>query len=149
MAHEQKNFRIFEILIYWQIPETISKNWVVTQGIPRKLFPDFTISSDGARDLPETISRSISWVLTMKKSIFPKSGHDLNVVCKPVKNLIVLKTAMKLNQMNKKSQYQFFFLEWFTPYSKAFPDTFSDVWVLPRIFAYIEKWPISVHRFSA
>ena len=40
---------------YRQIPKTISKKRAVTQGISRKLFPDFAISGRDSGDFPETI----------------------------------------------------------------------------------------------
>ena len=42
---------------YRQISETISKKRAVTQGISRKLFPDFAILGRDSGDFPETISR--------------------------------------------------------------------------------------------
>ena len=57
---------IWHINQYKQIPWTISKTGRWHWGYPGfffRLFPDYTTSGHEARDFPETISRSILWVL--------------------------------------------------------------------------------------
>ena len=55
---QAKNKNVTEVFnSYSQIPETISKKRAVTQGISRKLFPDFAILGRDSGDFPETISR--------------------------------------------------------------------------------------------
>ena len=65
---------------YRQIPETISKKRAVTQGISRKLFPDFYqilqfwgMSQGIFRKL---FPGKFYEYLPMKKYFFPKTGHD-------------------------------------------------------------------------
>jgi len=55
---QAKNKNVTEVFnSYSQIPETISKKRAVTQGISRKLFPDFAMLGRDSVDFPETISR--------------------------------------------------------------------------------------------
>ena len=51
-----RNFSVSQLNPYREIPETIFKKRAVTQGISRKLFPDFAISGRDSGDFPETIS---------------------------------------------------------------------------------------------
>ena len=68
----QKNIR--SLIPYRQIPETISKKRAVTQGISRKLFPDFfpdfAILGRDSGNFPETFSRY--WKKFPKKPL----SHD-------------------------------------------------------------------------
>ena len=70
----------FQLNPYRQIPETISKKRALTQGISRKLFPDFFQISQ-FRVMREVILRKLfpfqlHEYLPIKKYVFPKTGHD-------------------------------------------------------------------------
>ena len=54
---------------YRQIPETISKKRAVTQGISRKLFPDFAILGRDSGDFPETILIQSYLIYYVKSSV--------------------------------------------------------------------------------
>ena len=73
-------FRVELLNPYRQIPETISKKRAVTQGISRKLFPDFfqILQFWGVTQgiFRKLFPGKFHEYLPMKKYFFPKTGHD-------------------------------------------------------------------------
>ena len=61
---------------YRQIPESISKKRAVTQGISRKLFPDFFQILQCGSVIQKLFPGKFHEYFPMKKYFFPKSGHD-------------------------------------------------------------------------